>query len=280
MIPVKYGPEFFEVVVPLQKKIARLEAALLKMPQADIITEHTFFDKIYERKITVPPWTILTGAEHKVPYRVRLERGTIAVTTDTGIKVLTGPLEFAAPAGTQRVGRVFGEEVVWVDIYENPDNCQDILELEDRLYVVPDIGLASSRTETQKAQIDFEVFLYQLGITQKEMDRIVQIEHDVMPMPEGFKVELRDSPIHGIGLFALDSFSPGEVICPGRLGGHRTPGGRYINHSNVPNVEPRKFGDDIYAVALRQICRDDELLVDYRASVRVNFGIELQGELT
>jgi hypothetical protein len=260
-------------------KVQALEAELLKMPQADIVTEHIFTPGKYERKIMIPAWVVLTGAEHKTPYRVRLEKGTIAVNTDDGIKVLTAPCEFDAKAGMQRAGRVFEEEVVWVDIYDNPDDCTDLAVLEDRLYVVPECGLSDSRTEVQKARIDYGAFLHQIGMTQDEMDRIVQIEADLMEMPAGVDVELRDSPIHGKGLFATRDFEVGEIVCPGRLDGKRTPGGRFINHSLHCNVKPEKVGDDIYAVAVRKISADEELLVDYRASMRVNFGLVLQGEL-
>lgn len=134
-------------------KVLALELELFKLPQADIVTEHIFPPGVYERKITIPPWTVLTGAEHKIPYKVRLEAGKIAVTTDDGVKIIEAPCEFDAPAGTQRVGRVFESEVVWVDIYPNPDECQEILVLEDRLYVVPEYGLGDSRTESQQLMI-------------------------------------------------------------------------------------------------------------------------------
>ena len=126
-------------------KVVKLQDELLKMEQADIVTKHYFLPEVYERTIIVPPWTVLTGAAHKTPYKVRLEKGTIAVNIGTEIKVLTAPCEFDACAGEQRVGRVFDDEVVWVDIYANPDNCKDILELEDRLYVVPECGLGENR---------------------------------------------------------------------------------------------------------------------------------------
>jgi hypothetical protein len=261
------------------KSVAALEKELFKLPQANIITEHIFSPGVYERKITIPAWVVLTGAEHKTHYRVRVEKGTIAVNTDDGVKVFTGPCEFDAKAGMQRAGRVFEDEVVWVDIYDNLDNCTDLTVLEDRLYVVPSCGLADSRTEEQKAKIDFGAFLHQMGMTQNEMDRIVQIESDLIDMPEGVAVELRDSPIHGKGLFAMRDFEAGETVCPGRLDGKRTPGGRFINHSLNCNITPKKEGDDIYAVAARKINAGDELLVDYRASMRVNFGLALQGEL-
>jgi hypothetical protein len=164
-------------------------------------------------------------------------------------------------------------------VYDNLDNCTDLAALEDRLYVVPECGLADSRTQVQKAQIDYGAFLHQIGMTQEEMDKIVHIESDLIGMPEGVAVELRDSLIHGKGLFATRDFEAGEVVCPGRLNGKRTPGGRFINHSVECNITPTKVGDDIYAVAARKIRAGDELVVDYRASMRVNFGLMLQGEL-
>jgi hypothetical protein len=116
-------------------------------------------------------------------------------------------------------------------------------------------------------------------MTQNEMDAIVHTESDLIEMPEGVAVELRDSPIHGKGLFATRNFEVGEIVCPGRVDGKRTPGGRFINHSFNCNIKPEKVGGDIYAVAARKIRVGDELLVDYRASMRVNFGLTLQGEL-
>jgi hypothetical protein len=43
-------------------------------------------------------------------------------------------------------------------------------------------------------------------------------------------------------------------------------------------VTPYKFGDDIYAIALKDIPVGGELFVDYRASMQVNFGLCLSGE--
>lgn len=261
-------------------KIVKLQDELLKMEQADIVTEHTFTPGFYERKIIVPPWCILTGAAHKTDYKVRLEKGTIAVNIGTEVKILTAPCEFDACAGEQRVGRVFEDEVVWVDIYANPDDCKDVAVLEDRLYVVPVYGLGDSRTAEQQAQIDYLLFLKQIGMTREEVHAIVENESDLIDMPEGHFVELRDSQIHGKGLFATKSFKIGEIICPGRLNGKRTPSGRFINHSFNANIKPIKKGDDIYSVAIKDINVNDELLVDYRASMKVNFGLVLQGELT
>ncbi len=270
------------VVTPelMRQKVVALQDELLQLPQADIVTTHTFLPGVYERKITIPPWTVLTGAAHKTDYRVRLEKGTIAVNRDTEVVVLTAPCEFDAKAGEQRAGRVFEDEVVWVDVYDNPDDCQDIPTLEDRLYVVPECGLGDTRRRLaiKSARADYQLFLEQLGMDQPTMDAIVTIESDLVDMPEGHDVELKESPVHGIGMFATRYFFAGEVICPGRLDGKRTPAGRYINHSHDANVIPHKFGDDIYAIALKDIPIGGELFVDYRASMQVNFGLYLSGE--
>jgi hypothetical protein len=181
---VTYGKGFdFAPALSLSGKVQALEVELLKMPQADIVTEHTFKPGIYERKITIPAWTVLTGAAHKTDYHVRLEKGTIAVNTEDGIKTFTGPFEFAACAGLQRAGRVFDEEVVWVDVYANPDNCRDILKLEDRLYVVPEYGLGDSRTEEQKAAIAYRAFLYKLGMNDGEVNETFEVSMGVKKTP-------------------------------------------------------------------------------------------------
>jgi hypothetical protein len=278
-----FNPDSTAIVTPevMRQKVVALQDELLQMPQADIVTTHTFLPGVYERKITVPPWTVLTGAAHKTDYRVRLEKGTIAVNVGTEVKVLTAPCEFDAKAGEQRAGRVFEDEVVWVDIYLNPDDCRELSVIEDRLYVVPECGLGDTRKRLaiESAQADYQLFLEQLGVDQPTMDSIVTIESDLIDMPEGHDVELKTSPVHGVGMFATRYFFAGEVICPGRLDGKRTPAGRYINHSYDANVVPHKFDDDIYVIAVKDVPVGGELLVDYRASMRVNFGLYLQGEI-
>lgn len=128
-----------------REMVVKMQDELLGMQQADIVTTHKFLPGVYERTITIPPWTVLTGAAHKTAYRVRLDRGVIAVNTDAGVRVLVAPVEFDVPAGFQRAGRVFDEEVVWTDIYSNPDDCRDIDVLEHRLYDVPACGLGEHR---------------------------------------------------------------------------------------------------------------------------------------
>ena len=129
----------------LQRKIDVLQDELLKMPQADIVTTHVFKNGQYIRTMIVPPNTVIVGAAHKSPYKVRLEKGTISVNLGDELHTLTAPLELDAPAGTRRVGWVGNEELVWVDIYDNPSGCTDIDEIEELLYVIPECGMLDKR---------------------------------------------------------------------------------------------------------------------------------------
>lgn len=265
-----------------KSSILRLERDLLEMPQAAIKTTHTFKPGIYERTINIPAWTVLTGAAHRTDYTVRLDKGTIAVNTDSGMEILTAPATFRAKAGAKRVGRVFEDDVVWTDIYDNPDNCRDLAALEARLYDLSDCELGDTRIARQvdAYRRDYGLFLSQIGMSQEQMDCIVQNEADIIDMPPGFTVELRPSAIHGTGLFATDDIEEGAPICPGRMSGHRTPAGRFINHSPTPNTTSHMHpSGDIWAVSLRPILANEEITIDYRTSMRVNFGIELQGEM-
>jgi hypothetical protein len=158
-INVTYSKGFNTLpVIPLREKVEKLQEALLQMPQADVNFLHDFEPGKYIRTMIAPPWSVIVGAEHKTPYKVKLEKGTIAVNIGDEIKILTAPLEFDAPAGIKRVGRVFDEELIWVDIYDNLDNCIDVEEIEERLYVIPECGLMSNLAalERRKTQIHTE----------------------------------------------------------------------------------------------------------------------------
>ena len=152
-ITVTYGKGFnFLPIIPLKEKVEKLQKVLLQMPQADVKFLHDFEDGKYIRTMIAPPWSVIVGAEHKTPYKVKLVKGTISVNIGDEIKTLTAPLEFDAPAGIKRVGRVFEEELIWVDIYDNSDNCKDILAIEERLYVIPECGLMSNRVLENKTE--------------------------------------------------------------------------------------------------------------------------------
>jgi len=143
----------------MRAKVEALQDELLKMPQADVKFVHEFEPGKYIRTIIAPPWSVIVGAEHKTPYKIVLKKGTVAVNIDDKIRTLTAPFEFDAPAGVKRVARVFDKELIWVDIYDNPDDCNDVETIEERIYVIPECGLLSNpkALERRKQQLNQEL---------------------------------------------------------------------------------------------------------------------------
>jgi SET domain-containing protein len=93
------------------------------------------------------------------------------------------------------------------------------------------------------------------------------------PLPDS--VFIRESPIHGYGLFARTPIKKGfhlgvsHVYAPGFEGGYlRTPVGGFINHSDEPNCikieSPEESMLTYYSlVTSRDIPADTELTITY-----------------
>ena len=93
------------------------------------------------------------------------------------------------------------------------------------------------------------------------------------PLPDS--VVVKESPIHGYGLYATAPIKKGfhlgisHVSAPGFEGGYlRTPVGGFINHSDTPNCHkiesPEESVITYYSlVTSRDIEKDEELTVTY-----------------
>jgi hypothetical protein len=121
---------------------------------------------------------------------------------------------------------------------------------------------------------DFARFLEESSLSADWVDQVSTNPHDQVPMPFGWSLLVANSPIHGCGAFALQAIGPGQVAAPARVGGRRTPAGRFVNHSANPNAAGVPASDDPEAdvdlVALRPILPGEEITVDYRQSFRAN----------
>ena len=112
---------------------------------------------------------------------------------------------------------------------------------------------------------DYEAVLVELGLSHAEVRAISENMQDQIPMPRAYDVEVRPSPIEGLGVFVTRPFRQGEIIAPARIGARRTPVGRYTNHAKSPNcrmlaVFPRKR---LVLVAFADIAAGEEVTVDY-----------------
>lgn len=116
----------------LRARILDLEAALLARPQAECPVRNLFSPGEYRREMTIPAGVVLTGAEHKTRHLNIISRGRILVWTEAGMVEIVAPHEFWSDPGTKRAGYAL-EETVWTTVHPNPDDCQDMEVLVERL---------------------------------------------------------------------------------------------------------------------------------------------------
>lgn len=88
---------------PTPEQVRKLEDHLAKMPQVDFQTQHLVHGGMYARTIFIPAGTVLTGAMLKAE-NICVVHGDITVTTDEGVRRLTGFHVLPATAGHKRAG--------------------------------------------------------------------------------------------------------------------------------------------------------------------------------
>lgn len=263
--------------------IERLEGAMLQLPQAECPVVHHFGPGIYIREVTMPADIFAIGHEQRFEHLNIMLKGAVAVVTDTGeLKVLRAPLIYVGQPG-RKVGFVL-EEVVWQNVYATEE--RDIEKLE-AMFLRKSETFEVHAQELQRLRAaariddreDFQLLLEQTGFSADEVRRVSENTDDQIPMPEGLapKLTIRDSYIEGRGIFLSSPAEADEVLAPARLGGHRTPAGRYVNHSPTPNAKYiQSDTGDIYLMALRPIrgCeggdQGEEVTVDYRQSLALS----------
>lgn len=109
--------------------VRRLERALLQLPQVDLPTEHIMHGGLSARTITIPAGTVLTGALTRLD-NVCVVCGDITVTTDDGVRRLTGVHVIPASAGAKRAG-VAHADTTWVTLHRT--DLQGAEAIEDEM---------------------------------------------------------------------------------------------------------------------------------------------------
>jgi len=99
----------------LQQRIRSMEAELLQQPQVDFPLLHWIEADRYYRAIFIPAGCILTGAVHRLEHEC-MSLGSILVSTDSGMRHLSGYNRFWAEAGKKRIGLAL-EDTIWLNIH-------------------------------------------------------------------------------------------------------------------------------------------------------------------
>lgn len=268
----------------MRAKVEALERELQRLPQVDCPVRWYFADGMAAREMTIPAGVTLTGAVHRHEHLCTISMGRIVVSTDEGMKELAAPCTIVSKPGAKRVGYAI-EKTVWTTYHATTetDPGRLIEEITESTSAELMGGERNVQMLAQLSRDDYARFLGEYGLTQELVTRLVENEADQIDFPEWITcLEVRESVIAGVGMFASQQFWAGDFIAPARLGDKRTPAGRFINHSPRPNVEfvPLSSGG-LSVRALCDIKPGEELTVDYRQAMRVNgAGFKPIGELT
>lgn len=268
--------------VPLPPAVVdRAEAAMLELPQADCPVIHHFGPGIYVREVTLPAGVTAIGHAQRTEHLNIMLKGRVLMYREDGSTVeLAAPALFVAPPG-RKIGDVI-EDVVWLNVYATSET--DVEELE-RTYLDKSPAWQADRERRgsrerdarEADRADFLAMAAEAGVTPEDIRAQSERTEDLVGMPQGsWAVMVSDSLIEGKGLFATAPIAAGALICPGRIGGKRTPAGRYTNHSATPNARAVPcLNGDVEFVAMRDIagCRGgqpgDEITLDYRQVLRL-----------
>ena len=92
-----------ERTLDMRDRVLALQSALVQMPQYEPITEHYVHGGMYCRKVFRHADVTVVGKVHKKEHFYLVVSGTVAVTTDDGVQVITGPHLLCSKPGTKRV---------------------------------------------------------------------------------------------------------------------------------------------------------------------------------
>lgn len=262
------------------EKVEVMEQLALKEEQVDCPVIHSFSPGIYIREVHLPAGIFAIGHYQKTEHLNIFLQGKVTVLNDDGTtQYMEAPMRFVGQPG--RKCGVIHEDVVWLNIYATDETDIETLEatyldksdawkesqelvnaLEDDSYVV-------DREDYKNALLD-------VGFTEDIVRNQSEDESDQIDMPHGsYKFMVSTSKIEGKGVFATAPIKNGEAIAPARIGGLRTPVGRYANHSAKPNSKMIRSGDSIVLIAIKDIggCKGgqlgEEITTNYRDSVKL-----------
>lgn len=108
MVHVSYGEWWKPPVVQdeerqgMRARVERLQQQISALPQYEPKTSHYFHAGMYCREVWREAGVLVVGKVHRKEHFYVIVSGTVAVTTDDGVEMITGPRVLKCKAGTKR----------------------------------------------------------------------------------------------------------------------------------------------------------------------------------
>lgn len=112
---------------------------------------------------------------------------------------------------------------------------------------------------------DFYTYLEEIKFTEEQLEDWMRYMDKYYYVHVPSNIYYKDkSSIQGVGLFAHNVIRKNSIVGNACIKDKRTPLGRFVNHSNNPNIAFKKNKKNVIGFALKDIKKNEELLVDYR----------------
>ena len=142
--------EILEKIIPSKEQIDKLQAEMVKMPQAELQTEHYFSEGMYCRKLTRPAGTLIVGKIHKKSHFFLCAKGEIIAWTESGMRTLKAGDIIESQPGTKRVTYAISD-AIGITVHKTDKTNLDEIEAE---LIEPDItALFDSSNKLIESQI-------------------------------------------------------------------------------------------------------------------------------
>lgn len=112
-----------------REQIDRLQAEMIKMPQAELQTEHFFSPGMYCRRVFRPAGTLIVGKVHKEPHFFLCAKGEIIAWTENGMRKLQAGDVIESKPGTKRV-TLATQDSIGITIHKTDKTDLDEIEAE------------------------------------------------------------------------------------------------------------------------------------------------------
>jgi quercetin dioxygenase-like cupin family protein len=130
-----------------REQVERLQAEMVTMPQAELVTEHKFSPGMYMRKLFRPAGTLIVGKVHKEPHFFLCAKGEIIAWTESGMKRLQAGDVIESKPGTKRVTLAV-TDAIGITIHRTDKTDLDEIEAE---LIEPDLtALFDARNDIKK----------------------------------------------------------------------------------------------------------------------------------
>lgn len=266
IVPLDSLPE-----MPWRDKLAYLAWKFSQMEQVQCPLTHHFEKGLYIREISIPAGTLFIGRVHRYGHHVELVSGEGILVTETARVPVKPPHSiYTAPGG--QVAFYATTDVVGRTLHANFSERRDTQALEDDIF--ESVESLHRLGKAAEDRIEYRAMIRQYRVDEEALRPLVEDESDQIPFPTPVPVGVGDSIIQGRGIIASAGIESGAVIAPARVGGKRTPAGRYTNHSVRPNARMVNVEGDVMLVATSAITPGTEVTVDYRQAVQAAQGVQ------